>query len=122
MAKKILIVDDDAPLRELYQQLLSGEGYEVETALDGKEGLDKILQNAYDLILLDIMMPQIDGIGILDKLSEDNIKHGPIILMTNLINDPVTKDAIKKGAVACLVKVNLPPDQLIATVKQTLGA
>lgn len=121
MAHKILIVDDDTPIRELYQQLLEGEGFEIQTAADGKEGLEKITSGGFDLILLDIMMPQIDGIGILENLLEEKVKHPPILLMTNLINDPVTKEALQKGAIACLVKVSLSPEQLISTVKQTLG-
>lgn len=121
MAQSILLVDDDSPIRDLYQQLLTGAGYTVDVGLDGKDGLEKIKSKKYDLILLDIMMPQIDGIGVLDTLREEKIPHGPIVYMTNLLNDPATKEVIEKGASGVLTKVNLAPDQFLAAVSQVLG-
>lgn len=120
MAKSILLVDDDISIRELYQQLLVGAGYVVEVAIDGKDALEKIVKNKYDLVLLDIMMPQIDGIGVLNTLNEQSAKHPPILFMTNLLNDPATKDAVNKGAVGLVIKVNLEPEQFLSTVQQAL--
>ncbi len=120
MPKSILLVDDDAAIRDLYQQLLVGAGYTVDTATEGKTALEKIAKNSYDLVLLDIMMPQIDGIGVLDTLNEKKLKHAPILFMTNLLNDPATKEAVNKGAVGLVIKVNLEPDQFLATIQQVL--
>jgi CheY-like chemotaxis protein len=121
MAQSILLVDDDTPIRELYEQILTGAGYAVDSAEDGKKGLAKIKEKKYDLILLDIMMPQIDGIGVLDTIKSENIKNGPIIFMTNLLNDPATKEVVEKGAAGVITKVNLAPDQFLAAVGQVLG-
>ncbi|KKR83187.1 MAG: hypothetical protein UU29_C0007G0057 [Candidatus Daviesbacteria bacterium GW2011_GWA2_40_9] len=67
---KILIVDDDDDIRNIYKDYLTANGFKVELATNGQEGLSKILQGGYDLILLDIMMPKIDGLGILRRLKE----------------------------------------------------
>lgn len=121
MAKSILIVDDDTPIRELYNKLLTEAGYTVETGVDGKVAIEKIKKGKYDLVLLDIMMPQVDGIGVLDSLKAAEIKHPPILFMTNLLNDPATKEVVSKGAIGVLTKVNLDPAQFIATIQQVLG-
>lgn len=121
MAQSILLVDDDAPIRDLYQQILTGAGYTVDVAVDGKAALEKIKSTRYDLILLDIMMPQIDGIGVLDMVNTQKIKNGPIVFMTNLLNDPAIKEVVAKGAAGVLTKVNLAPDQFLGAVAQVFG-
>lgn len=121
MPKTILLVDDDTAIRDLYQKLLVDDGFTVETAAEGKTALEKIKTIKFDLILLDIMMPLIDGIGVLDELNAQKIPHPPILFMTNLLNDPETKAAVAKGAMGIVTKVNLEPDQFLATVKQALG-
>ncbi|MBI3443442.1 response regulator [Candidatus Woesebacteria bacterium] len=122
MAKKVLIVDDDSTVRELYEEVLKDEGFEVETAADGEEGLTKITEGGYNLILLDIMMPKLDGIGILTSLSEKQpkIKNGPIILLTNLAHDPQIEEALKMGAKAALIKADLTPLQFVEKIKTYL--
>lgn len=121
MSKSILLVDDDSAIRELYQTLLTGAGYVVDTATEGRTSLEKIKTIKFDLILLDIMMPQIDGLGVLDFLNEQKIPHAPILFMTNLLNDPATKEAVTKGAAGVLIKVNLEPDQFLIAIQQALG-
>ena len=117
---KILLVDDDLYIRELYVEILKNAGYEVEVAVDGKEGFDKIIAGGYDLILLDVMMPYLDGIGILKKLEEEKPQknNGPIILLTNLAYDPVMKEATERGAVACLYKAEMNPDEFLKKVAE----
>jgi len=123
MAQKILLVDDDQYIRELYEEVLKNAGFEVETAVDGKEGFEKIKAGGYDLILLDVMLPYLDGIGILKKLEEEKpkSKNGPIMLLTNLASDPVIQEAIQKGAVACLNKAEMNPDEFLKKVKEKLN-
>ena len=122
MGKRIIIIDDDLYLREIYQEILKNAGYDVDTAIDGEEGIGKLKQGGYDLILLDMMMPKIDGLGILTQLSQIQPppKNGPIILLTNLDHEPVTKEALQKGAVAYLIKADITPDQLLSEVKKFL--
>ena len=82
--KRILIVDDDEEIRELLEFDIAQSGYIVDTAKDGLEGLNKALNNSYDLILLDVMMPGIDGFTVLEKIREklgDKVKD-PIFIKT----------------------------------------
>lgn len=96
--KKILIADDEQYIRELYEEVLSSEGYSVEGVADGKTALEKISEGGWDLITLDVIMPKLDGLGILTKLEETppKKKNGPIILLTSLANDPAVLEAQKK--------------------------
>ena len=124
MNKRILIIDDDVYLRELYEEIIKSAGYEVDTAMDGEEGITKIKQGGYDLIFLDMMMPKVDGLGVLTKLSQIQPppKNGPVILLTNLGHEPVLQEALQKGAVASLIKADITPDQLLSEVKKYLDA
>jgi len=122
MAHKILIVDDDLYIRELYEEVLKDAGYEVTTAVDGEDGLSKVKGGGFDLILLDVMMPKLDGLGVLQKLSEISPKptNGPIILLTNLSHDPIINEAMQHGASTYMIKADVTPDQLMAKVKEVV--
>ena len=119
MNKKILVVDDDLYLRELYQEVLRSEGYEVEAAEDGEMGLAKLHIGGFDLVVLDVMLPKLDGAGILEALSKDPpvLPNGPIILLTNLANDPLIDSAKEKGVADYLIKADITPQDLIDRVK-----
>ncbi|HWY79249.1 MAG TPA: response regulator [Candidatus Sulfotelmatobacter sp.] len=123
MAKKVMVVDDDQYIRELYVEILKDEGYEVESAENGEVALNKLKNGGYNLILLDIMMPKLDGLGIMDALNKTPppMKNGPIILLTNLDHDPLIKDAMSKGAIAFIIKADITPDDLLGQVKKYLG-
>lgn len=118
-----MVVDDDLYIRELYEEVLKDEGYTVESASNGEEALNKLKLGGYDLILLDIMMPKLDGLGIMDALSKTPppVKNGPIILLTNLDHDPLIKDAMSKGASAFIIKADITPADLLVQVKKFLG-
>lgn len=122
MAKKILIVDDDAYLRDLYEEVLKEAGYEVITAVDGEEGAGKLQAGGFDLTLLDVMMPKLDGLGVLKKLQETPpaIPNGPVLLLTNLAQDPIITEATQLGAKSYIIKADITPDQLIEKVKEYL--
>ena len=119
MSQKILIVDDDLYLRELYEEVIKDAGYEVETATNGEDGLQKIKTTPYNLILLDVMMPKLDGLGVLAKIKEDPTYtfKTPIMLLTNLAHDPAIQNAVQQGAIGFLIKADLSPDQLVAKIK-----
>jgi CheY-like chemotaxis protein len=123
MAKRLLVVDDDLYIRELYEEVLKDEGYDVQTASNGEEALGKLQQGGFDLVLLDIMMPKLDGLGIMDALTKTPppVKNGPILLLTNLDHEPLIKDAMNKGAQAFLIKADITPADLITQVKKYLG-
>lgn len=122
MKQKILIVEDDAYLRKLYGEVLEDAGFQVEMAEDGISGLDKIRKGGYDLVLLDVVMPKMDGLGVLNELSQNPPfqKNGPIILLTNLAKDPIVQGGLGEGAAGYIVKSDINPDQLIENVKRFL--
>lgn len=123
MAKKILLADDDLYIRDVYLEILKTEGFDVEAAINGDEALAKLQQGGYDLVILDVMMPKMDGIGVLDNLQKNPPaqKNGPIILLTNLGLDPLIKSAKSKGVTSYLIKADLSPQDLLNTVHKFLG-
>ena len=120
--KKILIVEDDTYTRELYEEVLKEEGFEVTSAVDGEEGLVKAKQGGFHLILLDLMMPKLDGIGFLKGLKDSNPEkvNGKVVLLTNLAHDPVIKEGMSLGANAYLIKSDLNPEELVKKVRNFL--
>lgn len=124
MGKRILFVDDDLYIREAYEEVLTGEGYNVETAINGEEGLKKLQVGGYDLILLDIMMPTLDGIGVLEELQKNPPQqpNGPIVLLTNLGFDPLVKTAKDKGVTSYIVKAEITPRDLVDMIRKTIGS
>lgn len=122
MAQRILIIDDDAYIRDLYEEVLKGEGYDVTTAQDGQEGLEHLARGGFDAVLLDVMMPKLDGMGVLTKIKESPpaAPNGPILLMTNLDHDPVLTQALTLGAVACFLKADMLPPVLVEQIKKVI--
>lgn len=119
---KILIVEDDQFLREFYQELLTEEGYFVDVAADGEVGLQKIQNQDYDLVLLDIMMPKKDGVSVLSelKVKESHSKNSKIVVLTNLGQDAIIKQCFELGANGYLIKSALNPDQVLSEIKSYL--
>lgn len=121
--KKILLIEDDALTRELYQEILEQEGFDLTIASDGQEGYDKASKGGFDLILLDIMMPKMDGVTLLGKLKENPpaVKNGNVLLLTNLEHDAVINEALNLGAASYFVKSNLTPGQVLEKIKTYLN-
>lgn len=120
---KILLIEDDNLMIRMYQRKLKADGYEIEVALNGEEGLERVKTFNPDLVLLDIMMPKMNGLQVLEKMkADDEIKNIPVILLTNLSGSDADKDkGLELGAVAYLVKSNMKPDEVIAKVKEVLA-
>lgn len=121
-SKKILIIEDDQFLREFYQELLQGEGYLIDVAIDGDTGLQKMQQGGYDLVLLDIMLPKKDGLQILRdlKVSPSKQANGPVVCLTNLGQDTIIKQSFELGAAGYLIKSALDPDDVLQEIKNFL--
>ena len=117
--KRILVIEDDVYIRDLYAEVLTTEGYVVESAVDGEEGLVKAKMGGYDLILLDVMMPKLDGLGVLQGLQKNPPQNpnGRIVLLTNLAQNEVVGEALKIGANDFIIKSDLNPDQLLLRIK-----
>jgi len=123
MPKKILVIDDDDLLLEMYQEKLEHEGFEVVTALSDQEGLKKAKSTKPNLILLDILMPSMDGFEVLEKLKSDpETEKIPVVFLTNLSREEryVSKGR-KLGAAAYLVKARFRPAEIIKKIKEILG-
>ena len=117
---KVLIVEDEEPLREVYRMILSTQAHEVDIAGNGKEALDKCTAETYDLVLLDLMMPVLDGVGFLQKLAATGKMLPKIVILSNLSDGDTLTRALKLGASRALLKADLSPKQLIAMVRQEL--
>jgi CheY-like chemotaxis protein len=118
--KKILIVEDDPDLRTFYSTFLS-ETYLTDAAADGEEGWSKATANNYDLILLDIMMPKLDGIGFLKRRKDDaKIKKIPVVMMSNLGKNEVLEECFSLGVKYYIIKAESTPDQIAPTIEKAL--
>lgn len=120
--RKVLVVEDDTTLREVYNMILSTGPYQVEVAINGKEALDKCASNLYDLILLDLMMPIVDGVGFLEKFSDGSKTPSKVIILSNLSSGQELTQAMNLGAYKNVLKAELSPAQLLAMVRYELEA
>lgn len=122
MAKRILLIEDNQYIIELYREVLQNAGYEVDDAVDGVSGVDKVKKGGYDLVLLDMVMPKAGGLEVIKAISQNppTIKNGPIILLTNLTKDAKVQEALNKGASSYIVKSDITPGQLIQNVNKIL--
>ncbi len=119
---KILIVEDDELMSRMYQEIFSFESYTSEIASDGQTGLDLARSIKPTLILLDIMMPKMNGLEVLDKLKEDpETKNIPVIMLTNLAGEQDAKTALTRGAVKYIVKSENNPKQVTDMIKEILA-
>lgn len=119
--KSVLLVDDDLTLREMYSERLKAEGFSVEMAKDGEEALAKASELHPNIILLDIMMPKINGLDVLKKLREqEDTKAIPVIVLTALIQDREKMESITRGADDYIVKSEAMPGDVIQKVHALL--
>ncbi len=114
----ILVIDDEKAIRKTLTEILSFEGYKIEEASDGEEGMKKFKEKTYDLVLCDIKMPKLDGIEFLQKAGEIN-PDVPIIMISGHGNIETAVDAVKKGAYDYISK---PPDlnRLLITIRNAM--
>lgn len=121
MAQKILIVEDDKFLRELLTRKLTEAGYNVIEALDGEEGIKKIKEERPDLVLLDLILPGIDGFAVLTQMKEDPVLSSiPVIILSNLGQKQEIERGLKLGAVDYLIKAHFTPIEIVEKVKNVL--
>jgi len=120
---KVLLVDDDQALRQLYSVELTGQNYSVVVAGDGEEGIAKARQEKPDLVLLDIMMPKMDGVAALGKLKEDPaLKDIPVIMLTNFGQENLVQQSFSLGASDYLLKYKVTPAEMVEKVNQIISA
>lgn len=122
IAKRILIVEDETSLRKALSRKFTTAGFEVREARDGEEGLGMALREHPDIILLDVIMPVMDGMTMLKQLRKDawgNTAH--VVILTNLSDETTTRDAIEAGAHDFLVKAAWTLDDVLARVQSVLS-
>jgi DNA-binding response OmpR family regulator len=119
--EKILIIEDDKFLRELIVRKLNKEDFEVSEAVDGEEGIKKIIEEKPDLILLDLILPGIDGFEVLARMKkESSLSSIPVIILSNLGQKDDVEKGLKMGAIDYLIKAHFTPGEIIEKIKVAL--
>lgn len=121
MVAKVAIIEDDQAISQMYRFKFEAEGYEVETAENGKLGLELTEKMKPDIILLDLMMPEMNGDEMLAKMRKTNwgskIK---VIILTNMGEQEIPEDVKKLGVAAVILKADMTPKQVAEVVKTQL--
>ena len=121
MGKRIMTVDDSASVRQMVAFTLKGAGYEVVEAVDGKDALSKLQGNPVNMVITDLNMPNLDGIGLIRGVRANAAyKFIPIIMLTTESQDTKKQEGKSAGATGWIVKP-FKPEQLITVVKKVLG-
>jgi CheY-like chemotaxis protein len=119
MEENILIVEDDKFLRELISKKLIGQGFKIDEAIDGEEGLKKLQELKPDLILLDLILPGLDGFDVLKRIKDDpSTASIPVLILSNLGQKDEIEKGLKLGAVDFLVKAHFTPEEIVQKIKQ----
>ncbi len=123
MTARILLAEDDRILRKAGESALKKKGYEVITAVDGEDALVKARDHKPDLVLLDVLMPKMQGFDVLAALKRDpDVRDIPVIMLTNLEQAADVRRAAENGAHGYLVKSNMNLDELAARIAEELAA
>lgn len=122
MYKNILFVEDEQFIAEMYADILTGEGMKVQIEGDGKQGYELAATGNYDLVLLDLMLPNMTGLEILRRLRDNTIspnftRNHHVIILTNLDEDDITKKKIFELAEGYYMKVEITPRKLVEIIK-----
>lgn len=118
---KILFVEDDPLINKIYSTRLTADGYQVFTAENGEDGLKLAEQELPDLVVLDVMMPRLDGFAVLEKLRQNPLlTRIPILIYSNLAQEDEMNRALSLGATEFIVKANLSPTEMVNKIKQYL--
>ncbi len=122
MGKKIVIVDDESTIRDSLQELLIEKGFDVLHAGDGESGYDLIARENPDLLIIDILLPKLDGIDLCGKIRKNiQLKHIPIILMTGIYMDFNFRLKIQRGIADDFIVKPLKFDELLAKIDKLLS-
>lgn len=117
----VFLVEDDTFLCNIYQKKFEMEGFKVITADNGEKGLAEIKKKKPDVVLLDILLPKLDGFAVLSKLKADaDTKDIPVILLTNLGQKDDVDKGIEAGAVDYLIKAHFKPSEVVEKVRKVL--
>ena len=122
MPKKILLIEDDPFLSEIYVIKFKEAGFEISLAQDGSLGLQRIKEEMPDLVLLDIVMPNVDGLEVLRAMKNDaTTRDIPVVILSNLGEQEDIKRGLQLGAEFYIVKAHYTPTEVVARVKAVIG-
>jgi len=117
--RKIMIVEDDVFVMDIYQTKLAQEGFEIIPAMNGVEAMKKLQVSVPDLMLLDIVMPYMDGLEVLKKVkADDRLKNIPVVLLTNLSQKDDIDKGLGLGANDYLIKSHFTPSEVLKKIKE----
>ena len=117
---KVLLVEDDKDILDLYAIAFQREGFTVYTASDGKQAIEKFHDKAPDILLLDIMMPTVDGYAVLREVRKDHKLYVPVIMLTNLNMEHFAKEESVDQVDAYLIKSNFTPSEVVNKAVEVL--
>jgi two-component system, OmpR family, alkaline phosphatase synthesis response regulator PhoP len=117
---KVLLVEDDKDILDLYAIAFQREGFTVYTANDGKQAIDKFHDKGPDILLLDIMMPNVDGYAVLKEVRKDHKQYVPVIMLTNLNMEHFAKEESVDQVDAYLIKSNFTPSEVVSKAIEVL--
>src|SRR5271156_785408 len=121
--KKILIVDDDPFMQNLYRKALEREGFAILTALDGLAAVEMLPTLSVDLIVLDLMLPKIHGLQVLESIRADNLrKNLPVLILSNAYLPDVAQKAMNAKATAGILKSECSPKRLVKIIRDIFNA
>ncbi|MEK7644427.1 MAG: response regulator [Patescibacteria group bacterium] len=120
--RHIVLVEDDTFLANIYKTKFEMEGFKVSVAEDGLSGVEEVKKKKPDLVLLDILLPKMDGFAVLEALKKDpDVKAIPVILLTNLGQKDDVDKGLSMGAADYLIKAHFKPSETVDKVKKVLG-
>lgn len=119
---KVLLVEDDTFIGRMYTKKLSDQGFDVVAATDGEHGLTLARETSPDIILLDIMLPKMDGWEVLNALKEDpNTATVPVVLLTNLGSEDDIQHGLNLGAIDYLIKAHFVPSDVVKKIHEIIS-
>ena len=119
---KVAIIEDDLPILQLYRSKFEAAGYDVQTATDGQNGFDLLVSYQPNVILLDLMMPRVNGLELLDRIKhDDRINPDAVVVLTNVSYMEMAERMRGLPVTEYLVKANLTPNQVVTRVTEILA-
>lgn len=121
-AAKILIIEDDRYISKMYQLKLSLDGFDVQVADNGRIGLEKVKEFKPDIVLTDILMPEVDGFEVIKTIKADaDLKTTPILIMSNLGQEDHIQKGLELGALGYIVKSQYTPSKVVEKIKEIIA-
>src|ERR1051325_2358904 len=121
--KKVLITEDDSLMAEIYRDCFESKGFNAEIAADGAVAIQRLKQNPPDVVVLDLMLPNVDGVEVLKHIrSQETMRALPVIVMSNAFAGPLGQQAAKEGATKLFAKNTFGPKHLVEEVQKLLAA